>query len=96
MKSSPDENVTLVSGDAISFVQKLKEDQALDIWLCGGARLAVTLFPEIDEIIVKSNPFLLGSGIPLFSSPVAQTDLELKASKVYTNGFMLLEFIVKH
>ncbi len=57
---------------------------------------AATLFPEIDELIFKSNPLLLGSGIPLFSSPVAQTDLELKASKVYTNGFMLLEYVVKH
>jgi len=96
MKSSPDENVELVSGDVISFVQKLKEESGRDIWICGGAELASTLFPEIDELIIKSNPILLGSGIPFFAGTIAPAALELRASKIYPNGFMLLEYAVKH
>ena len=71
MTSSPDEHVKLVSGDVISFVQKLKKESGRDIWLCGGAELAATLFSEIDELIIKSNPLLLGSGIPLFAGAIA-------------------------
>ncbi len=61
-----------------------------------GGDLATTLFREINEIIMKLNPILLGSGIPLFSGVVKQTDLELTDSKIYSNGFMLLRYRVKH
>jgi dihydrofolate reductase len=47
-------------------------------------------------MILKVNPILLGSGIPLFSGVVKETDLELTNSKIYNNGFMLLHYRVKH
>ena len=75
LKESPDKNVQLVSGDALAFVRKLKKQPGKNIWLCGGGELATTLFPEIDEIILKVNPILLGSGIPLFSGDVKETSL---------------------
>jgi dihydrofolate reductase len=96
MTESPDANVVLVSQDALSTVTELKKQSGKDVWLCGGGDLATTLFPEIDEIILKVNPILLGSGIPLFSGVVKQTDLELSDSKSYRNGFLLLRYRVKH
>ena len=96
LKESPDKNVELVSGDAIALVRELKTQTGKDIWLCGGSDLATTLFPEIDEMILKVNPILLGSGIPLFSGVIQETDLELTNSKIYNNGFMLLHYRVKH
>lgn len=95
IKESPDENVELVSGDAVALVRELKKQTGKDIWLCGGGDLATTLFPEIDEIIMKLNPVLLGSGIPLFARGVGQTHLELTDNKIYSNGFMLLRYRVK-
>lgn len=95
MKESPDEKVELVSGDAVRFVRELKQGAGKDIWLCGGAELAAALFPEIDELILKVNPVLLGSGIPLFAGAVEQTKLELTDSKVYRNGFMLARYRLK-
>jgi len=95
LKESPDENVELVSGDALAVVRDLKQGTGKDIWLCGGGDLAAALFPEIDEIILKSNPVLLGSGIPIISGGVEQIDLELTHSKVYGNGFMLLHYRTK-
>ena len=91
-----DENVTLIEGDAVAAVRELKSQTGKDIWLCGGGELAATLFPEIDELILKVNPLVLGSGISLFSVTVGHNALELAKSKSYNNGFMLLHYRVKH
>jgi dihydrofolate reductase len=96
LKESPDRNVELISTDPVAFVKDLKQQQGKDIWLCGGGDLATTLFSEIDEMILKVNPILLGSGIPLFGGSFKQATLELTSHKVYHNGFMLLSYRVKH
>lgn len=96
MHRSPDGSVELVTGDAVALVRRLKEQGGKDVWLCGGAELAAALFPEIDGLILKVNPLVLGAGIPLFAGPVKQTGLELTAHKVYGSGFRLLHYRVMH
>lgn len=68
MQESPDENVELISGNAIELVTRLKGETGKGIWLRGGANLATALFAHhlIDQLILKINPFLMGSGISLF------------------------------
>jgi dihydrofolate reductase len=95
MAQSPDPNVELVSGDPLEAVRELKKREGKDVWLCGGAALAATLFPEIDELILKVNPILLGSGIPLFAGGVTLTYLDLVDSKIYRNGFTRLHYRLK-
>jgi dihydrofolate reductase len=98
MGRSPDAEVELVSDNIIDFVRGLKEVEGKDIYLCGGGELAARLLAEglIDEIIVKLNPVLFGSGVGLFSGAARQTDLELTGSKVYGNGVMLVKYRVKY
>lgn len=96
LKQSPDSNVELITTDAVTAVRQLKERQGKEIWLCGGGELATALFPEIDELILKVNPILLGAGIPLFSGIVNETALALSDSRIYGNGFTLLTYRVKH
>jgi dihydrofolate reductase len=96
MKASPAPDVELVSGDAVARVRRLKGEGGKGLWLCGGGELAAALFPEIDELILKVNPLVLGAGIPLFAEAVKQTALELTGNKIYGNGFMLLHYRVKH
>lgn len=98
MKQSPDENVTLVSENIADTVRALKQESGQAIYLCGGADLAAVLLAEqlIDEIIIKLNPVLLGSGIPLFSSLIKQAHLDLISSKVYKNGVLLLQYRVNY
>ncbi len=97
MEKSPDPNVELVSENVVDLVRELKEETGKAIYLFGGAHLAATLFAEglIDEIILKLNPVVFGSGLPLFSGAVEQTDLELADSKTYGNGVVLLRYRVK-
>jgi dihydrofolate reductase len=92
MKASPDRNVELVSENAVGLVRELKQETGKDIWLCGGSDLAATVFSEIDEMIVKLNPVVIGAGIPLFSGAVSPTNLELCDRKIYSNGFLLLHY----
>jgi dihydrofolate reductase len=96
MTESPHGDVQLVSGDAVAMVKQLKREVGKDIWLCGGSELATRLFPEIDELILKVNPVLIGTGIPLFRSTVRPTTLEVGVSKNYGNGFRLTHYRVTH
>ncbi|MEO1429890.1 MAG: dihydrofolate reductase family protein [Cyanobacteria bacterium J06633_8] len=98
MKESPDDNVELVSENAGELVKRLKNEAGKDIYLCGGANLATALFIEnlIDEIILKVNPFIMGSGIPLFGEVIKPTSLELTDSKIYESGVVLLNYLVKN
>jgi dihydrofolate reductase len=97
MLQSPDENVELVCENAVELVTRLKGETGKGIWLCGGADLATTLFAHklIDQLILKINPFLMGSGIPLFSGVIGQTALELTKSNIYENGVLVLHYRVK-
>jgi dihydrofolate reductase len=89
LNERPDPNVELVSNNAVMKVRELKQQSGKDIWLCGGGKLASDLFPEIDQLILKVNPVVIGFGIPLFSREVKPTILKLTDSKRYTNGFMM-------
>jgi dihydrofolate reductase len=92
-RASPDQAVHLVSQDPVAFVQRLKQQSGKDIWLCGGGELATVLFPEINELILKVNPILLGgNGVPLFADEVPLTTLELVDSRRYSSGVQLQRY----
>ena len=97
MESSPDPNVELISANVVDVVRELKQESGKAIYLCGGAELAARLFAAglVDEIILKLNPVVFGSGLPLFSGDIKQTALALTGSKTYDNGVMLLHYRVK-
>lgn len=73
MAGSPDPGVELVASDPAAFVRELKKGPGADIWLVGGGRIAATLLPEIDRLVLKQNPAVIGSGLPLFDGPFAPT-----------------------
>ena len=67
-----DPNVQVVS-DPVALVRELKLRDGMGIWLAGGGKLAAALRDEIDELVIKRNPIVIGSGISLFEGPFTPT-----------------------
>jgi dihydrofolate reductase len=89
MPASPDPAVTLHTADPVDLVRRLKAEEGRDIWLCGGGALAGALIGEIDELILKVNPIVIGSGIPLFEGVATLRRAEPIEHTTYPNGFTL-------
>ncbi|MEP7272667.1 MAG: dihydrofolate reductase family protein [Acidobacteriota bacterium] len=94
---SPNPRVEIIRENVADFVRQLKSEADRDIYLCGGAGLATELFRAdlIDEVILKLNPLLLGSGIRLLAEIGRHIDLELIGSSVYKSDVVLLLYRVK-
>ncbi len=97
MVASPDKAVELVQRDISKFVKDLKAVSEKPIWLCGGADVATTLMNEdlIDRVVVKLNPVIFGTGIPIFGENVCFYKLNLQETKLYHCGIVLLSYKVK-
>jgi dihydrofolate reductase len=97
MEESPDEDVALVREDAVRLVRERKAEPGKDIWLAGGPTLAATLFSEglVDGLILKVNPVVLGSGIPLLSGVRRKRDLDLRDGRMLAGGVALLRYRVQ-
>ncbi|MBT2506322.1 dihydrofolate reductase family protein [Streptomyces sp. ISL-98] len=91
---SPDPDVEIISGDVAAKVRELKQEDGLGIYLAGGANLAAQLLDEIDEMVVKLYPIVLGSGIPLFSAEFGVRNFTLDAAppRTYDNGAVVLKY----
>ncbi|MBB2909075.1 dihydrofolate reductase [Streptosporangium becharense] len=81
-----DPEVELVPGDPVALVRRLKQEDGMDIWLGGGGKLAGTLLPEIDELIVKSYPVVAGAGIPAFAGELRPTPFIPVRTRSFSNG----------
>ncbi|WP_406006816.1 dihydrofolate reductase family protein [Streptomyces sp. NBC_00637] len=66
---SPSPDVEIIADGLVDKVRELKaEDGGLDIYLCGGSRVAGELFDEIDELVIKTYPLVYGAGMPMFGA----------------------------
>jgi len=92
LPAAPDSPVEIVSGDPIPFARELKQGDGRDIWLCGGANLAGQLLPEIDELLIKLNPVVAGSGIPLLVRDFHPHRFSLRESRPFDSGVVLLRY----
>jgi dihydrofolate reductase len=90
LEESPDPNVEIIADDPVGKVRALKaEDGGLGIYLCGGSVLAGELLDEIDELVIKTYPIVLGTGMPMFGSGFAVTDFELDSVRTFKNGALV-------
>ncbi|MDR7235354.1 dihydrofolate reductase family protein [Agrococcus sp. BE272] len=81
-----------VSDDPLATVRALKRADGLDIWLCGGGALAASLLPEIDRLVLKRHPIVLGDGVGLFGSRRAVPPrFRLDATRPFASGVVVEE-----
>ncbi|GAA0939787.1 dihydrofolate reductase family protein [Nonomuraea longicatena] len=82
-----DPTVEVEPGDPVELVRRLKaEDTGMNIYLAGGGKLAASLLPEIDEIVLKTYPVVAGAGIPVFSGEFQPTLFKPTHREHFDNG----------
>jgi dihydrofolate reductase len=86
--------ITLTGRDPVDLVRELKQRTGAGIWLCGGGRLAAALAGEIDRLVLKVNPVVLGAGKPLFDDGggYRPRSWDLVRSTPYRSGVIVAEY----
>ncbi len=89
--------VERISDDAAQWVRRMKTCPGKDLFLCGGAQLAASLFKAnlIDEVILKVSPVLKGSGRRLLSELDTDIALVRESSAVHDDGVVMLTYRVE-
>ncbi|MFC9055180.1 dihydrofolate reductase family protein [Streptomyces anthocyanicus] len=90
LTESPDPNVEIISTDLVGRVRELKaEDSAFGIYLCGGSAVAGELVDEVDELVVKTYPVVLGTGMPMFGSGFEVSAFVPDSVRTFGNGVVV-------
>jgi len=86
-------NSTVVRGDAVAEVAKLKQQDGRDLALYGHGRLAQTLLERglVDELRLSIHPVMVGSGQVLFRDGQKQA-LKFAGAKTFGTGVVVLTY----
>jgi dihydrofolate reductase len=87
-------NSTVLKGDVVEEVSKLRDEQDGNIVVHGSAQLAQTLLDNdlVDELRLMVFPVVLGSGKRLFGETRDKKGLKLTDSKVIGDGVAILVY----
>jgi dihydrofolate reductase len=87
-------NSTVLGGDPVEAVTKLRQEADGDIVVHGSAQLAQTLIEHdlVDELRLMVFPVVLGTGKRLFGDPGEKKTLKLVDSKVVGDGVVILTY----
>ncbi|MCI4336691.1 MAG: dihydrofolate reductase family protein [Thermoplasmata archaeon] len=87
-------NTSLVKGDAVAEVARLKKEPGRDIFLFGSAALTASLTKagQIDEFRLALVPVVLGAGNPFFKPSLDRVGLTLLEAKPLRSGAVILRY----
>jgi dihydrofolate reductase len=91
LTDTPDD-VEVIRSDVAGRVAALKEEDGLDIWLCGGGKLAAELLPLIDKMLIKIHPVVFGRGIPLFDGKADITKFQRTDAQLFESGVSFMTY----
>jgi dihydrofolate reductase len=94
MKEHSWENSVFLSGDIVSQIKKIKEQDGLDIQVHGSATLIQTLLKNdlVDELWLKIFPVAIGKGKRLFGDGVIPAAFKLIDSKASPSGVIIASY----
>jgi dihydrofolate reductase len=85
-------NTTLVKGDLVSEIKKLKATDGPDLVILGSGSIVSQLTQArlIDEYQMVLNPIVVGKGRTLFETVTDKIPLKLTKTKPFQNGNVVL------
>jgi dihydrofolate reductase len=88
---------TLISGDIVPAVNKIKNEEGKDIAVFGGASLLASLLDHglVDEMAISFIPVLLGKGIPMVDLLKEKVWLSLIEVRTLSSGTIYATYTVK-
>lgn len=95
LESADWENTTLIKGDLIEEIKKLKADPDVQMTILGSGSLVAQLAEAglIDHYGIMIDPVALGDGKPLFSGMKTTLDLQLVDTRTFKSGVVLLNYV---
>lgn len=89
------ENTTLITGDLVAEVTRLKQEDGPDLVILGSGSLVSQLTEArlIDSYQVVVNPVVLGCGRTLFETVRTRLPLRLTETKAFGNGNVVLWYV---
>lgn len=84
----------VIRTDPASRVAEIKREPGAAIYLCGGSELAGLLLDAglIDRVVLKVNPFVMGTGIPLFGGGPRVVPMCEAHVRSYPNDVLLVSY----
>ena len=82
----------------VNKINEIRQNANTDIYLCGGGQFAGWLLENdlIDQLKLKLNPIVLGSGTKLFGSSITSKNWELNDTESFSDGLQILTYNKKN
>lgn len=83
-----------IENSSVARIMEIKETADTDIYLCGGGEFAGWLLDHrlIDQLKLKVNPIVLGSGTKLFGSSTTSEHWESTSQLSFSDGMQILTY----
>jgi dihydrofolate reductase len=87
-------NTTLVKGDMVAAIRKMKQESGNDLVILGSGSVVSQLAQEglIDEFQIALNPVALGAGRTMFAGVKERLHLKLLHTRAFGNGNVFLRY----
>ncbi len=94
---NPNDKVKVCNID-LKIVKNLKDQEGIDIYLCGGGEFAGWLLDNemIDVLKIKLNPLILGKGVKIFGSSAKQHKLSLLEQEMFDYGLQIITYNIEY